>query len=70
VTTQSLREESVQLVPALKTYMCAICGFVYDEEEGDPEHGLAPGTRWKDVPATWRCPDCGAVKGDFEMIEI
>jgi len=53
-----------------KTYMCAICGFVYEEEMGAPEEGLAPGTRWEDVPDTWRCPDCGAAKADFEMVEI
>ncbi|MDX1482532.1 MAG: rubredoxin [Woeseiaceae bacterium] len=54
----------------MKTYMCLICGYVYSEEEGDPESGIPPGTRWKDVPLSWRCPDCGAGKEDFEMVEI
>ena len=54
----------------MKTYMCVICGFVYEEEKGRPEEGIAPGTRWEDVPLTWRCPECGAGKEDFEMIEI
>jgi rubredoxin len=54
----------------MKKYMCVICGFVYDEALGAPEHGLEPGTRWHDVPLTWRCPDCGASKEDFEMVEI
>ena len=31
---------------------------------------LYTGTRWADVPDTWTCPDCGATKEDFEMIEI
>ncbi|MDY6942922.1 MAG: rubredoxin [Pseudomonadota bacterium] len=53
-----------------RTYMCVICGFVYDEAQGDPESGLPPGTRWEDVPVTWTCPDCGATKDEFEMIEI
>ena len=53
-----------------KTYMCGICGFIYDEEAGLPEEGLAPGTRWEDIPDTWQCPDCDATKADFEMIEI
>jgi len=44
--------------------------LVYQEAEGDPESGIAPGTRWEDVPLTWRCPDCGAGKEDFEMVEI
>jgi rubredoxin len=54
----------------MKTYMCVICGFIYDEAKGLPEEGLAPGTLWKDVPLTWRCPDCGAGKEDFEMMEL
>jgi rubredoxin len=54
----------------MKAYMCVICGYVYEEEKGDPNAGLAPGTRWEDVPLSWRCPDCGAGKEDFEMVEI
>ena len=54
----------------VKAYMCLICGFVYEEERGDPLRGIPPGTRWDDVPLSWRCPDCGAGKEDFEMIEI
>ena len=38
----------------MKAYMCLICGFVYNEEEGDPESGIEPGTRWDDVPLSWR----------------
>ena len=53
-----------------KTWMCVICGFVYDEEQGLPEEGLVPGTRWEDIPDNWQCPDCDATKSDFEMIEI
>lgn len=53
-----------------KTWMCIICGWVYEEEKGAPEEGLAPGTRWEDVPEYWVCPDCGAGKDDFEMIEV
>lgn len=55
---------------ANKTYMCVICGFVYDEGLGLPDEGIEPGTRWEEIPETWRCPDCGASKEDFEMIEI
>ncbi len=53
-----------------KVYMCVICGWLYEEERGYPEGGIAPGTRWQDVPANFVCPDCGAGKEDFEMIEI
>lgn len=54
----------------MKTYMCLICGYVYDEEDGDLESGIEPGTRWNDIPASWRCLNCGAGKEDFEMVEI
>ena len=51
----------------MKMYICIICGWVYDEEEGWPEEGIKPGTLWEDVPDDWVCPDCGAGKDDFEM---
>ncbi|WP_045223772.1 rubredoxin [Methyloterricola oryzae] len=51
-----------------KKYVCVVCGYIYDEELGEPEAGLAPGTRWEDVPEDWSCPDCGASKGDFELM--
>jgi len=54
----------------LKTWQCALCAFVYDEAQGMPEEGIAPGTRWEDVPETWSCPDCAAAKGDFIMVEV
>jgi|TARA_R110001583_G_scaffold195503_3_gene374491 rubredoxin len=53
-----------------KTYMCLICGFIYDEAAGLPDEGIAPGTRWEDVPPNWTCPECEARKEDFELIEI
>lgn len=53
-----------------KSWLCIICGWVYDEEKGAPDDGIAPGTRWEDVPEYWVCPDCGCGKDDFEMIEI
>ncbi len=54
----------------MKQYMCVICGFIYDEEKGSPEDSIAPGTKWENVPADWICPECGAVKEDFEMVEV
>jgi rubredoxin len=54
----------------MKKWQCVICGFIYDEALGWPEEGIAPGTRWEDIPADWQCPDCGAAKADFEMIEL
>lgn len=51
---------------AMKTYVCPICGYIYDEEAGDPENGIAPGTPWEDLPEDWACPLCGVAKSEFE----
>lgn len=53
----------------MKRWICVFCGFVYDESAGIPEHGIAPGTRWEDVPEDWSCPDCGVEKSAFVMEE-
>ena len=53
-----------------KKWECKVCGWHYDEEAGDAESGLAPGTCWDDVPETWFCPVCGAMKPEFEMVVV
>tara|TARA_B100002019_G_C20880182_1_gene408319 strand:- start:107 stop:427 length:321 start_codon:yes stop_codon:yes gene_type:complete len=55
---------------SMKKWECVVCGFIYDEEEGLPEEGIEPGTKWDDIPDDWVCPDCGVGKEDFEMVEI
>ena len=45
-------------------YVCP-CGYVYDETFGDPENGIAPGTKWEDDPEDWVCPICGLNKDAF-----
>ncbi len=52
---------------ATRKWECIVCGYVYDEAAGDPEHGITAGTRWEDVPEDWGCPECGIAKADFEM---
>lgn len=54
----------------LKTYQCLVCGLVYDEAKGWPEDGIAPGTKWEDVPADWKCPECGVGKEDFDVVLV
>lgn len=53
-----------------KHWQCRTCGYLYDEEAGDPHEGLAPGTRWTDIPSDWICPTCGTPKSDFDMVEL
>ena len=62
-----LRTYTQEQILTMKMYICIICGWVYDEEEGSPLDGILAGTKWEDVPDDWVCPDCGAGKDDFEM---
>lgn len=50
-------------------YVCALCGWEYDEEVGSPENGIEPGTSFEDLPEDFICPLCGAGKEDFEKAE-
>jgi rubredoxin len=49
----------------MKKYVCAICGYVYDPDKGDPDGGIAAGTAFDKLPADWTCPVCGASKDEF-----
>ena len=49
----------------MKKYECGPCGYIYDEAAGDPDNGIAPGTKWEDLPADWVCPVCGVGKEEF-----
>ena len=53
----------------MSKWECIVCGLVYDEKEGWPDDGIAPGTKWEDVPEDWLCPDCGVGKEHFELVE-
>ncbi|WP_374409230.1 FAD-dependent oxidoreductase [Hydrogenophaga sp.] len=48
-----------------RQYICNACGWIYDEAKGDPDSGLAPGTRYEDIPDDWACPLCQVTKADF-----
>lgn len=50
---------------ASKAWHCSPCGLVYEEADGLPEYGVPPGTRFEDLAADWKCPDCSASKADF-----
>ena len=54
----------------MKTWQCIVCGSIYDEAQGIPEDGIAPGTRFEAIPDDWTGPDCGVAKADFDMVEV
>lgn len=47
-------------------YVCSVCGYVYDPEVGDEDHGVVPGTPFDKLPEDWVCPVCGVGKDEFE----
>ena len=53
----------------MKRYVCDVCGYVYDEAQGDPDNGIAPGTRFEDLPDDFVCPLCGVGKDQFSEAE-
>jgi len=53
----------------MKKYQCAVCGYVYDPDLGDPNSGIAPGTAFEDIPADWVCPVCGVTKDQFVAVK-
>jgi len=52
-----------------KKYRCSVCGHVYDPLDGDPVAGIAPGTPFESLADDWTCPECGAMKADFEPMD-
>ena len=53
----------------MKKYICNVCGYIYDPQQGDPDNGIAPGTAFEDIASDWVCPICGAGKGDFSPVK-
>ena len=50
----------------MKKYICDVCGWEYDEQLGDPDNGIEPGTPWEEVDEDWVCPLCSVGKDMFE----
>ncbi|MEJ2394963.1 MAG: FAD-dependent oxidoreductase [Candidatus Thiodiazotropha sp.] len=51
-----------------RRWICDACGYIYDEAKGDPDSGLAPGTRFEAIPEDWQCPLCGLTKTDLRPL--
>ncbi len=64
-----IKEEIKKEVEKMAKYRCEVCGYVYDPEKGDPDGGIAPGTKFEDIPNDWVCPVCSASKDEFERVE-
>lgn len=67
-TDQGVRAAPVATPPGAK-WRCDLCQFTYSEAAGLPADGIAPGTRWDDLPADWTCPDCASARSEFRQLE-
>ncbi len=50
-------------------YRCMVCGYIYDEAEGDLEQNVSPGTIWEEVSNEWVYPGCSVNKSQFEKMD-
>ena len=53
----------------MKKYICNVCGYIYDPQQGDPDSGIEPGTPFEEIPNDWVCPLCMVGKTDFSVLE-
>ena len=56
-------------VAAASRLECKICWYVYDPAQGDEVWQIPPGTPYAELPAHWSCPNCGAKKQDFLLLD-
>jgi len=49
----------------MEKWRCTACSYLYDPAKGDPDNGVAPGTKFGDIPDSWVCSDCGVEKDKF-----
>ena len=53
----------------MKNCVCDVCGYVYDPAVGDLANGIEPGTAFEDLPDNYLCPECGADKSNFSLVD-
>lgn len=51
-----------------KSWVCVICGYTYNPEDGDPSIGITPGTPFENLPEDYKCPICNASKDYFKEV--
>ncbi len=54
---------------SMDKFVCTVCGYVYNPQEGDPEGDIPAGTPFEQLPEDWTCPVCGADKDAFEKTD-
>jgi len=69
---KAIARDSIAALPSSDKpqWVCQVCGWIYDETVGDPDSGIAPGTRFEDIPDDWMCPECLVTKDDFVLLSV
>lgn len=62
---KALLEKKPENETSGKEYKCNVCGYIYNEADGDPTQGIPPGTPFSQLPDDWVCPLCRTGKEDF-----
>ena len=60
---------TLKTIMNMDTYVCDVCGYIYDPAVGDPDNGIEPGTAFEDLPEDWLCPLCGVGKDEFSKVD-
>mgnify|MGYP000880962328 CR=1 FL=1 len=53
----------------VERWICNICGYIYDSNEGDSSQEVVPGTLFSELPEDWVCPECGTSIDNFTEID-
>lgn len=69
ITATNIRIQYRSEVRKNMKYVCDVCGWIYDEEAGDAEMGIAPGTTFEELPEDFLCPLCFVGKEQFSPVE-
>lgn len=61
-------KQSWDILSVSDKFSCDVCAWVYDESKWDPDWWLRPGTKFDDIPVSWKCPVCWVWKDQFTKI--
>ncbi len=50
-------------------FVCDVCGWEYDEDEGFTELDIEPGTAFDELPDDFECPHCAVSKDNFSSAQ-
>ena len=61
-------EVKSKMTRSKSSFMCPICSYIYNPEEGDVDAQIKPDTIFGKLPSDWVCPVCAADPALFEEV--